>query len=496
MHGKKRLAGAAALAIGAACLLSPAALAEETPRYQQEEFVISTFHGVPSMPNGFYNEVMFALKEVGMTHLETAFTSPEGSEMALQIAEELGLKVIVQDTSLYGGFQNQTIPPTTEEDILKVIEKYAQYESFGGYYVWDEPFLEQLDDVKKNMDWIQKHDPGKLRLVALLQSYSPTYWWPNGTFKEYIDTYVDKIDPDHLSFDYYVFDADVDNGTPLKDSYMWMDMAYIRKKALERDIPYWYYLQILDDVANPNINPQPMTRGRISFQVYTAMAYGATGIQYFNTMDSIVDDYGRRLDKFDILKSINSEIHNLGPTLMELTSTVIYPTIDLARHEYIGSLEEDATLVASAPGDMFFGEFKDDDGNDYLLPVNCDYDNPKAGTITLKGRWDVYELDAATGETKLKAADTDTIEIDYVEGGGALYALRPVGADFPVLPGTGEPAAPDNPSSDGPSSDTASNGETDNGLMTVLLIVGGIVAAGLVIIGVIMVVKLRRPVKK
>src|SRR5690606_38671142 len=102
----------------------------------------------------YYRQVLENTKKANFTQFETTFTTPEGSLQALQIAENVGLSVIVQDYSRFGGFQNydEMIAKTTTASVIDAVERYSKYRSFAGYYIWDEPFSEQLPQVRRDMD--------------------------------------------------------------------------------------------------------------------------------------------------------------------------------------------------------------------------------------------------------------------------------------------------------------------------------------------------------
>lgn len=388
----------------------------------QKDFVISTFHGVPGAPNSDYQKILENTKKANLTHFETTFTSPSGSILALNIAKELGLKVIVQDYSRFGGFQNYSnlIANTTVESVKEAIELYGSHSSLDGYYIWDEPFLEQLSQVKSDMDLLKTYAPNKILLVAALQSYSPTYTWENGKFSKYIDSYLSTVNPPILCFDYYVFDHDVDKGVSLNDSKMWKDMGYIRKKALESNIPFWFYIQLIGDIQKEL--PGNMTVPKVAVQNYISLAFGVKGISYFNTINGIFDIHGNPNHLFDGVSALNKDILTLGRILFKAMTSKVYHTSNIPHDDYLNNISE-SNLVSMAPQGLFVGELEDTPDYKYLMVVNTDYTNMKSGEIILKKNKVIHKINKESGKKELLNSDSATLSFNLKAGEGELYVL-------------------------------------------------------------------------
>lgn len=158
--------------------------------WKQEEFVISTFHAVPGVPNGYTVQLLAKVKEANLNYVETTFSSQATNLLVLETCEQLGLKAIIQDYNMFGGYQDIEVPATTDEEIAKSVENamntYGKYESLAGYYIWDEPYQNQFELVRKTIDAFAAKEPNRLLFVGSQQSSSPSYHWEDGTFKSYI----------------------------------------------------------------------------------------------------------------------------------------------------------------------------------------------------------------------------------------------------------------------------------------------------------------------
>jgi hypothetical protein len=134
--------------------------------------------------------------------------------------------------------------------------------------------------------------------------------------------------------------------------------------------------------------------------VYSTLAYGGRGIQYFtyfaptigNYRMAAVDQFGNRTATWDMLRRINNQIHALAPTLIHLRSTGVYHYPDvpeqahpLSESKLIESVEMTQRFVRPPVGGRFLvGEFEDERQRPYFLIVNKDLNNSFQFRIHLK----------------------------------------------------------------------------------------------------------------
>ena len=125
-----------------------------------------------------------------------------------------------------------------------------------------------------------------------------------------------------------------------------------------------------------------------SLQVYSTLAYGGRGIEYFtyftppldNFRLGAIDQFGNRTATWDMLRRINYQIHALAPTMIRLHSTGVYHSSDVPPQGHPLSesrLVQDVRVSTSdlrhpAPCHFLLGEFEDAQGRAYLMLVNKD----------------------------------------------------------------------------------------------------------------------------
>lgn len=390
--------------------------------FKQDQFVISTFSVVPYTINEHYTNILTNTKRANLSHVETAFVSPEGSIEVLRQAEDLGLKVIVQDFTRFGGFQNspEHISNSNEKTILDAIQRYSKYNSFYGYYLWDEPFFEQFPQARKDLDFLKANDPNKLYLIATLQSYSPDYTWENNVYPQYIEELLNRVRPNLLCTNYYYFANDYIRGIKLTDSYIWKDWGYIRKKAIEHGLPFWYYIQLMGDILNNQVGD--ITIPQIAAQNYMALAFGAKGISYYNTIQGIIDDTGEPTHLFEDVSQLNKEIMFVGNQLLGFTTDKIYYTGKLRHGNFLNKLSE-SKLVKSTTSDVLIGEFIEDSSNKkMLLIVNVDFLKTTTGELNFFKQQRIKQFNNLD-DTFLTLGESQSFSYSLEPGQGVLITI-------------------------------------------------------------------------
>ena len=110
-------------------------------------------------------------------------------------------------------------------------------------------------------------------------------------YVRHLKDYVEKFNPNMLSFDYYPFDQDrVINGVSGDvegANQYFKNLAMVRSVAEEKGIPFWAFVQAGtnwpndgESVLDATTNNVP-TAGEFKWNANTALAFGAKGIQYF-----------------------------------------------------------------------------------------------------------------------------------------------------------------------------------------------------------------------
>lgn len=417
--------------------------------YRQKEFIFSTFHiGGNSGVEMSEEEVRAALtkiKELGMNQVELAWTHHENAWQALDVSREIGTDVVLQDMTLFGGFQDRFHKETTEDEIRAVAEKTKDNPRLLGYYIWDEPWNdEDLESAAKQTDWFDAYAPGKLGFSVMVPSYNPLYTWNGDRYPFYVDKFLDTVKPPVGSFDYYPFGiipATEDSEDQLDNSALWKDLAVVSRACLARKIPFWFYIQVIRMRGH---KPYPKIRfSMLTLQMNYALLYGAKAIQCYGIAGSKqspdgLDEKQRILERdyregtfYDDMKTAIREVKMLGKTLLALNSRHVYHGSEVLPDDayFNGHLRENVAddellAIPELPFRCSVGVLADDFGNEYLAILNRDYHETRTFSLPLRRTSRLYEVSRADGRQYPVNDGTDRVTVTLSPSALALYRVE------------------------------------------------------------------------
>lgn len=269
-----------------------------------------------------------------------------------------GLKVMLKNKPSY------TYAPT-----------YKDNPALWGYWQEDEPSpgseFEQVGQDHLLAHWADIRHPSYTNLQSI--NY--------GIDRDDVYDFIDIVNPEVLSFDFYVWYWGV--------SYPWKslieNLEFYREVALANDIPLHSWVEV-DADGNAENAGTAENRARYRYSVYMNLTYGVKGIFWF-TASKIFNKTTGTISKqgyYDDVQVINNELANLGPELINLTSTAVY-------HTGIGTVAYDhAASMHGIPGGHWIqidqngialGMFTDPDGDDYAMVMNRNKDNASTATL-------------------------------------------------------------------------------------------------------------------
>jgi hypothetical protein len=239
-------------------------------------------------------------------------------------------------------------------------------------------------------------------------------------YDEYVKMLVNTIGQPFLSYDNY----SLVNGEML--DYFYINLEIVRRLGLETKTPFWNCI-----LANAHFNYMEPSDATFHLQVYSTLAYGGRGIQYFTYITPTIgnyrlgpiDQFGRRTRTWEMLQRINSEIHALAPTLIKLRSTGVYHYPDapeqgrtLAASPLIRSVEMTQRYVRPpAAGRFLIGEFEDAQGRPYFMIVNKDLVQSFRFRIELKREGKLLRVSPYSGRE-----ETFGREMDWLAPGAGI----------------------------------------------------------------------------
>jgi hypothetical protein len=258
-----------------------------------------------------------------------------------------------------------------------------------GFYLRDEPSAELMPGLGRLAHLLHDAMPDKWPYVNLFPYRVPPRTLGTADYDSYVRMLVKTVGQPFLSYDNY----SLVNGEML--DYFYTNLEIVRRLGIETATPFWNCI-----LANAHFNYMEPSDATFALQVYSTMAYGGRGIQYFtyfapeigNYRLAAIDQFGNRTSTWDLLRRIDNQIHALAPTLIRLRSTGVYHYPDvpeqakpLSQSELIESVEMTQRYVRPpVAGRFLIGEFEDSEHRPYFLMVNKDLRNSFQFRVRLK----------------------------------------------------------------------------------------------------------------
>lgn len=177
---------------------------------------------------------------------------------AIQSAKGTGVKLLIP----FRGFWINVKP---------IVEYFKKQENVWGWYIIDEPSLEDLPKVKRFVNNITEYDREHPFYVNLLPSHANSTLLGTNSYEEYINSFIDSLRPSVVSFDNYPF-----KNSGLRNNY-YSNLGLIAHYSQQYNIPFWAFacsVKYSESVPIPKLE-------HIKFEVFCSLAYGAQGIEYF-----------------------------------------------------------------------------------------------------------------------------------------------------------------------------------------------------------------------
>lgn len=273
-----------------------------------EEIPILSWYSIPLVSSS--PEAFREVKDCGYTHsLSTVWGNEDSVKnynsdlvlKALDDAHSVGLKVIA------GCYDLNTEPE-------KTAKKLMDHPALVGYHIMDEPKIHQIKKLGEIGRRILSVDDKHFIYVNLRPADATYEQMGTDSYEEYINEYIKEIPVGFVSFDKYPCQIADDGSLYVLD--FWYDnlqQIYDLAQSVGKD--FWAFAS---GVKFESVQAQP-SLATLRLQMFTNLAYGAQGLQYFVFQNSTSPTYA-------LVKQVNMEIQNyakvfLGAELKSVTHT-------------------------------------------------------------------------------------------------------------------------------------------------------------------------------
>lgn len=297
-----------------------------------KEFPILAWYSIPAGETTVerYKE----MKEAGINHSLSFFSNADQMQKALDVAEKAGIKMLVAC-------------PELKKEPEKTVKRFMNHPALAGYHLIDEPKITLFPELSEWAKKIQSVDSKHFCYVNLFPNFADSTQLGTKNYNEYVQEYIRQIPVQFVSFDYYPV---------LKDrlSKTWYEnLELIATESKKAGLPFWAFA-LTTNYDNDHLTPQTIAAMRL--QVYSNLAYGAQGIQYFTYWSATsvnapsgedqrgapVSANGKRSVVYDRVKQMSQEIQNQSGVF--LGSKVVS-----VRHTGLGRIPTGTIRLTSLP---------------------------------------------------------------------------------------------------------------------------------------------------
>ena len=253
-----------------------------------------------------------------------------------------------------------------------VATRLAANASVWGYRLGDEPFPEVVfAGIGRQFRQFEQAAPRQVPFVNMLS-----------TTGEFLRTYMADARPSLLSFDYYQWWWGVNR--------YFEKLEQFREAAVRAGVPLAACFEVS---ANPGVEWGDQTRladndRRLRQSVYTSLAYGVTGIEWFQSDMVFSPGAGELTPVGRDVAAINREVVPLGRVLAGLVSVDVFHTAPIpAGTRSLPKEHWVQTIPEERGAGVVLGMFRDPQGRDYAMVANRDYRDSQTVVVKLQSKW-------------------------------------------------------------------------------------------------------------
>ena len=334
------------------------------------------------------------LKDAGITHSYTPFADIESMQKALDTAQKVGIKMMISC-------------PELKTETEETVRLFMNHPAVAGYMLKDEP---SRTDFPELGDWVKKIRALDDKHFCYINLYPNHAYLGRGTktYEEYVNLFLKEVPVQLLTFDDYPILGD----SVRADWYE--NLETIAKASKDYQKPFWAFAL---SVAH-GFYPLP-TMEHLRLQVFSNLAYGAQGIQYFtywtppadttwNFNNGPISHAGKKTIVYDRVRQMSNEIIALSSVFLGAKLVSVVHTgkdIPLGTKRLSNLPAPIETLKTEGLGAVVSTLKKD--GKIYLVVVNRDFKNPMK--LNLKASKKIKQV---FKNGKIKSIISETINIE------------------------------------------------------------------------------------
>ena len=302
----------------------------------------------------------------------------------------------------------------------------AKSDAVLGYFLKDEPGVEEFPALGKAVAEVKKLAPGKIAYINLYPDYA-TLGAPDisqlgtASYGEYLERFVAEVKPQIISYDNYKIQFSHDLIDAKQAESYFRNLLAVRAVALKHDLPFWNIVS--SNRIRPGM-PAP-SPANLLVQAYTTLAAGGKGLTWYTYYDrgyryAPIDKEGHRSRTWGYVKMVNDQVKVIGPIMKPLKSEGVYFTAPPPAPDAKALAGKWITAVTSAPAvPAMVGEFSSSAGGKFAMLVNLSLERTSYFTIKHATTGSMQSISPADGSAGQVEEDT----ICLPAGQGVLLEL-------------------------------------------------------------------------
>jgi hypothetical protein len=302
------------------------------------------------------------LKEAGINCNLSFFNDAASMSRALDTAQKAGIKMIAYC-------------PELKTDTKRSVRQFMNNPAIAGYMLRDEPNRSDFPELAEWVKKIRQTDDSHFCYLNLFPNYATEEQLGTKTYREHVDLFVKEVPVQLISFDHYPVIGD-----SLRANW-YENLEIIAAAADKSGKPFWAFAL---SVAHGKY-PVP-TLAELRLQVFSDLAYGAQGIEYFTYWtpydttwkfnNGPITIEGKRSVVYDRIREVNKEIEELSPVFLGAKVISIAHTGNIPQGTRpLVELPKQIKVLRTEGNGAVVSHLQNGDSS-YLVIVNRDFKDP------------------------------------------------------------------------------------------------------------------------
>ncbi len=337
-----------------------------------EELPIMAWYSIPAEDASpeRYRELAECGFNINFSHLVRL----KDLQASLDFAQQAGVKVMATCAEL---------ETSTDSTVAAIKNHPALY----GYFLRDEPLPSAFPELARWAAEVKEADGGKHPVyLNLLPNYVDSAAL-TCSYREYVRRFIDEVRLPLVSFDAYPVTF---NG--IRSEIWYENMQIIHDESLKAGLPFWAF------ALSTAHDPYPLpTMASLRLQMYTALAYGAQGLQYFtywnpgtqiwNFHEAPINQDKERSEAYYLVQSMNKELQARAYVFLDSKVLSIAHTGQTMFRgcERLEDLPDNVTSLSTGPDGAVVSLLNKGKWN-YLVVVSRTLDRPTDLAIGFEGK--------------------------------------------------------------------------------------------------------------